>query len=179
MKTVLFDTQTNKTADKIREGSYNGIWNSALSKQPGWLPEHIVELTVVETQWPDHDAQTQRVSKEWVVDLQEKTYTLTWTLEDIPQEEIDYNNALQLWPHKQWAKRIVAPIDLILDDVGIKMYGWFQINGFPVVKVDDTTVHLYCNTILSHHQSIVDGLSGAIYIEDSPWLQQDEPGEED
>ena len=73
-----------------------------------------------------------------------------------------------MWKHHEWAKRIVAPIELILDDVGIKMYGWFQLNGFPVEKVDDTTVHLYCNVILPQHQTIVDELGESVTVEDRP-----------
>ncbi len=179
MKTVLFNTQTAATVGGFREGTFSGIWNSALSKVPGWLPDHIVELTVIENEQPEHDPELQHISSQWQVDAEAKTYTLTWTVRDLTPEEIQEIENQKNWPHHEWAKRIVAPMELIMDDVGIKMYGWFQINGFPVVKADDTTVHLYCNTILAQHQSIVDSLSGAIYIEDSPWIQQDEPGQED
>ena len=49
MKTILYNTTINQTVGKIREGSYNGIWNSALSDALGWTPEHIVELEVIVT----------------------------------------------------------------------------------------------------------------------------------
>jgi len=71
------------------------------------------------------------------------------------------------WHYPQYLKRIVAPIELILDDIGIKMYGWFQLNGFPILKLGEN-VNLYCNTILPEHQSIVDQLQGVITIEDRP-----------
>jgi hypothetical protein len=71
------------------------------------------------------------------------------------------------WQHPQYAKRIIAPIQLILDDVGIKMYGWFQLNNFPIFKIN-TSVHLYCNEILPEHQAIVDQLQGVIVIQDRP-----------
>ena len=168
MKTILFNTQTNKVAGKIREGSFNGIWNSSLSKQPGWLPEHIIELEVIDNDTPLYDAETERISFEWTVNTEEKTYYKLWTVTNIPQEEIDYNNALKDWPKVSWAKRIIAPVDLAMQDVGAKMYVWFSLMGFPIVRVDDQTVHLYCNTILPEHQSIVDGLGEMVNIEDRP-----------
>jgi len=72
------------------------------------------------------------------------------------------------WSYPQFEKRIVAPIELIMDDIGIKMYGWFQINNLPVKIVNETTVHLYCNVILPEHQAVVDGLGDTITIEDRP-----------
>ena len=168
MKTILFNTQTSKTEGRIREGSFNGIWNSALSKEPGWTPEHIVELEVFFTDSPEFDPETQTASFVWEADTEAKTYTRVWTVTDLTQEEIDRRDALETWKYPNWAKRIVAPIALVLDDIGIKMYGWFQLNGFPVDKSDEETVHLYCNTILEEHQDIVQALGESIYIEDRP-----------
>jgi hypothetical protein len=71
------------------------------------------------------------------------------------------------WHYPQYVKRIVAPIELILDDIGIKMYGWFQLNNFPIIKMGQS-VNLYCNTILPEHQEIVNQLQGIIIIEDRP-----------
>lgn len=71
------------------------------------------------------------------------------------------------WHYTQYAKRIIAPISLIMDDVGVKMYNWFQINKFPILKFGNS-VHLYCNVILPEHQTIVDSLQGVIVIEDRP-----------
>ncbi len=71
------------------------------------------------------------------------------------------------WSYPIYAKRIVAPINLIMDDYGIKMYGWFSINNLPIVTVD-TTVYLYCNVILPEHQAIIDLYQGVITIQDRP-----------
>ncbi len=168
MKTILYNQLTNKTVGRIREGTFSGIWNSALSNVPGWLPDHIVELTVVQSEQPDYDPVVQRVSSQWIIDVEEKTYTQQWTVQDIPQNEINYNNALLNWPYPKWEKRIVAPIQLAMHDVGAKMYVWFQLMGFPVERADEQTVHLYCNTILPEHQSIVDELGDAVTIEERP-----------
>ncbi len=58
-------------------------------------------------------------------------------------------------------------IELILDDMGIKMYGWFQLNGFPIEKVDEQ-IHLYCNIIKPEHQDIADAFEELVTIEDRP-----------
>jgi hypothetical protein len=71
------------------------------------------------------------------------------------------------WQYPKFVKRIIAPIELIFDDNGIKMYGWFQLNNFPILKIDNY-LYLYCNTILPEHQAIVDGFAGLITIEDMP-----------
>ena len=85
-------------------------------------------------------------------------YQLNLTLDELGR---DY------WQYPLYAKRIIAPINLILDDVGIKMYGWFQLNQLPILKLG-TSVHLYCNEILPEHQAIVDQLQGIIVVEDRP-----------
>ncbi len=171
MKTILFNTQTGKTEGRVRECTFSDIWNSALSKEPGWTPEHIIELEVIRDDPPDYNPDTQRLTSQWQADTQAGTYTMVWTLTDLTPEEIQESENRKNWPYQEWAKRIVAPIDLVLDDIGIKMYGWFQLNGFPVEKVNDTTVHLYCNTILPAHEDIVGQLGDAIFIEDSPWAE--------
>ena len=167
MKTILYNIETNQTVGKIRQVSFNGIWNSALSETPGWLPEHIVELLVVETDQPGYDKNTQMISSHWVADVEEELYTQEWTVHDIPQSEINYNNALQDWPYPLWRKRIVAPIELGMDEIGSRMYVWFQLNRFPINTVG-TNVHLYCNVILPQHQEIIDALAETISVEERP-----------
>ena len=71
------------------------------------------------------------------------------------------------WQYPQYAKRIIAPQELIFDDNGIKMYGWFNIQGFPIIKIE-TQLHLYCNVILPEHQAIVDSFGGLLIIQDRP-----------
>ena len=105
-------------------------------------------------------------TSEWVVEGIE--YKQVWTVHEFSQEEIELREAQADWTHPEWAKRIVAPLELALDDTGAKIAIWFQLNGFPVEKVDDTTLHLYCNVILPQHQAIVDGFGEAVTIEDRP-----------
>lgn len=84
-----------------------------------------------------------------------------------PLDENDMNYTTDDWNYPNFAKRIIAPNSLIMTDTGIKMYGWFQINGFPVIT-KNSSVYLYCNVILPEHQQIVNDLQGVITIEDRP-----------
>jgi hypothetical protein len=84
-----------------------------------------------------------------------------------PMDENELNYTTDDWNYPNFAKRIIAPISLIMDDIGVKMYGWFQINGLPTVTRNNN-VYLYCNTILPEHQQVVDNLQGIITIEDRP-----------
>lgn len=71
------------------------------------------------------------------------------------------------WDYPIYSKRIVAPIQLVMDDFGIKMYGWFQLKGLPVINKNDI-IYLYCTEILPEHQSIVNAYAGIITIENKP-----------
>jgi hypothetical protein len=106
------------------------------------------------------------IVKEKKVSLFKQNDQLTWKFL-APTDDNELNYTEDDWNYPNYAKRIIAPLSLILDDTGIKMYGWFQINGFPVVK-RNTSAYLYCNTILPEHQQIVDQLQGVITIEDRP-----------
>lgn len=70
------------------------------------------------------------------------------------------------WNHPEYAKRIIAPIDLVMDNIGPKFFGWFQLKGLPVV-VKNNDVYLYCNVILPQHQPILESLTG-VTVEDRP-----------
>jgi len=72
------------------------------------------------------------------------------------------------WASPAHSLRIVAPIQLIMDDIGIKMYGWFSINRLPVVNTGTGQVHLYCNEILPEHMGVINNLQGIITIETRP-----------
>lgn len=105
---------------------------------------------------------------EKIILIFKETDTLTWKyLNPVDNTYLNYNEGSDSWDFQEYAKRIVAPKDLIMADIGVKMYGWFQLNGFPIVT-KDSDVYLYCNTILPQHQTTVDQLEGMITVEDRP-----------
>lgn len=106
------------------------------------------------------------IAHEKYIIIYDNNNTLFWkyiNIKDRIDNEYDPNE--NGWAYPSFSKRIVAPIQLIMDDIGIKMYGWFNLNELPVMKVSESVVHLYCNIILPEHQAIIDNLHGVISIE--------------
>lgn len=166
MKTLRYNTETGAYSEHI--GQYK-----TMDGNYGAIHPPTVQLEVVMTEKPQ-TTEFQRAVMSYDFQVSEEidvygingTATQVWTVEDFSAEEIALIQAKADWKHIR-LKRIVAPIELVFDDVGIKMYGWFQLNGFPIEKVGEQ-VHLYCNTILEQHQTIVDELGETIFIEDIP-----------
>ena len=163
MKTVLYYQETQATIIYP-----NGYEIDGVNQPLGELATGIWHLEHISNERPEYDITTQFVTYEWLPDYETNKYVQVWTVHELSQEEIELRDAQADWTHPEWAKRIVAPLELALDDMGAKIAIWFQLNGFPVEKVDDTTLHLYCNVILPQHRAIVDGFGEAITIEDRP-----------
>lgn len=126
-------------------------------------PNNTYELEVIENIKPDI-TETEILESEWVIDNNNKTYTLVYNVRNKTQNEIDSEG----WDYVDYNLRIKAPMELILEDIGIKIYGWFQINQLPIVNRFDGFIYLYCNVILPQHQAIIDSLSGVIIVENKP-----------
>lgn len=107
-----------------------------------------------ETPQPEFDALTEKCT------LSHRVYygkfEQVWTVEPL--------TAADDWHYPDWSKRITAPAALVMEDIGVKMLGWWQIMGYPIER-HGSNVRLYCNVILPEHQAIVDGLAGVITIE--------------
>jgi len=157
MTTKLYNTQTQQ----IIYTSYNGYYT--VDGVRPTLPENIIELVVVDTPAPNYNTITEKLSWTWVVDSIALEYRKEWVIEN----KTPYEIAMEDWRYPQYLKRIIAPKELLFDDIGIKMYGWFQLNKLPVELID-TNIYLWCNEILDEHQAIVDSLDGVIVIEDRP-----------
>jgi hypothetical protein len=156
MQTVLYNLQENKTISKFFDGYY------LVDGQRPTLEYPIVELEVVREPIPTITS-TQKLQDFW--EVQNNThYVLQYVVSDKTQEEL----LIEDWEFSDYAKRIIAPDDLIFQDTGIQMFGWFSINQFPIKKVGEY-VRLYCNVILPEHQQIVDNYQGIITIEDRPY----------
>jgi hypothetical protein len=71
------------------------------------------------------------------------------------------------WHHPSFQKRIVAPVQLVMQYPAIET--WFRINDLPIVRIEGT-LYCYCNLILPEHQALVNSLQGIVSIEDKPVL---------
>ena len=173
MKTILYNTISQKTEGAVREGSFNEIYDSRFSTVTGELPEFILELEVVDTPQIEHNPNTHRLDYTWEIDTQNLKRTKVWITNELSQEEKDAQSfymfyqqlLLNGWHHPQFAKRIIAPVDLVMQYPQVET--WFRINDLPIVR-EDTTLYCYCNLILPAHQQLVDALQGVVTIKDRP-----------
>jgi hypothetical protein len=158
MTTKLYNTDTQQ----IIHTTYGGYYT--VDGQRPQLPNNVIELVVVPSAAPSYNEETQRLTSSWEVNTTTLQYIQSWQVVDKTQYEI----AMEDWKYTEYLKRIIAPKQLLFDDIGIKMYGWFQLNNLPVELIDDTYIYLWCNEILPEHQAIVDNLQGVIVIQDRP-----------
>lgn len=173
MKTILYNTVSQKTEGPVREGSFNDIYDSRFSTIAGVLPEFILELEVVYTPQVDHNPTTHRLDYIWEIDITNLKRTQVWITTELTQEEKDAQSLLMYhkqllmggWHHPDFSKRIIAPVDLVMQYPQVET--WFRINDLPIVRVL-TTLYCYCNVILPTHQQLTDALQGVITIEDRP-----------
>jgi hypothetical protein len=71
------------------------------------------------------------------------------------------------WLHPEYAKRIIAPIDLVLDDTGLKFYNWFRARELPIERVGNY-LHCYCHSIAPEHEAVVASFGNLLTVEDKP-----------
>jgi hypothetical protein len=88
-------------------------------------------------------------------------YRKVWTIIDKTAFEI----AMEAWHHPEFAKRIVAPVQLVMQYPAVET--WFRINDLPIVR-NGCALYCYCNLILTAHQQLVDATQGIVIIEDRP-----------
>lgn len=81
MITILFNTETNKPISNYLNGGYTVDGNPQAVSAP------IMELEVLTTAKPEI-LDTQKISSEWVADLEAKQYVLTWYVTNKTDEEI-------------------------------------------------------------------------------------------
>jgi hypothetical protein len=161
MYTILYNIDTNKVIGSPRKGYYT---------VDGIRPEldyPIIELELYTEPQPLYNKELEYLSKVEYASIPERRWITSWEIVPLPIES-EYEVAIKNWIYLKYSKRIIAPIGLVMEDVGIKMLGWFQVNQLPVVKMGTDSVALYCNEILPQHQNLVDSLQGIITIEDRP-----------
>ena len=88
MITILYNTETNKPISGYLQGGYT------VDGKPQAVSAPIIELEVITTARPEI-LDTQKISNEWIVDIEAKLYVLTWYVEDKTEEEIiaDFESA--------------------------------------------------------------------------------------
>lgn len=157
MSKILYNTELQRFYGEARAIYHLGTPQSLV------LPANVIELELTEDPQPSYSAQTQKLTSQRVVDVENKKWNLEWTIVN----KTDYEIGLEDWDDTHFSLRIVAPLQLIMDDIGIKMYGWFQINKLTIVR-KLPNVRLYCNSILPEHQAVVDNLQGLIVVQSRP-----------
>lgn len=178
--TVLYNLETGEII-----GRHNPYYT--VNGERVTLDYPLVELEYIIEPKPTFNNKTQFInSQQHQIDLVNSEYRIKWTITD----KDAYQLALDDWTFDDFSKRIVAPIELILDDYGVKMHGWFQINDLPIEKWSlpytaqepdpinpevmlevvryRKMLRLYCNSILTEHQAILDMFSDTITVEDRP-----------
>jgi len=156
MSTVLYNIETGKVTAKFPNGY-------TVDGKPGIVELPLIELEVINNSVPEFDAETHYCLSQIVVDLESKTYSHTW--EVVAKTAISI--ALEGWHHPQFEKRIIAPIELVMQYPQMEI--WFRINNLPIVK-EGNTLYCYCNVILEAHSQLVDSLQGIVSIETRPDL---------
>ena len=151
---MRFAYYNTKTKEVIIREKYKGTLNS-----------DTVELAVIENTIPPFNPDTQERTFEYVADVENKTYTKVWSVRDLTEYEIKVKD----WEHTEYPIRIKAPEGLILDDIGIKFFGWWQIRELPIKKKEGF-LYLYCYEIMEEHQPVFDDLTtqGLIEKQDRP-----------
>ena len=71
------------------------------------------------------------------------------------------------WQYPKYAKRIIAPQELMFDTNGVKMFAWLNFNSFPVIRIDNK-IHVYYNVIDPAHQPLVDAWGPLLIFNDRP-----------
>lgn len=132
MKTVLYNTQTQKVKQHAKQGYYK-----VRGKRPT-IPAPWVELVVENTQRPSFNASTHRISSEWVVDIPNEEYRRVWTLTALTQYEID----IRAWVHTDYAHCLVIKKSFLAEDAA-NHFHWWRILEYPIEKRGNKIVVWY------------------------------------
>ena len=154
MKSILYNTQTNKLIGI----SYNGTYTDNYPK--GKLKPYEIELEIIYLPAPEHDNNTHKaVQLPYVVDVENKTYTRGWDIVPLTEQEI----ATKEWVHPQWAKRLRVLNEPALKLQMANVLTYWDDEGLPR-DTKDGYIRLWCNEILPSHRVFIDTAN--------EWLEQ-------
>lgn len=147
-----YNTET-KALGRIRE-DFEGLF----------LGANEIKLQVVINDYPSA-TDTQKVTQIETIDTEKKEWTISYNVNDLTDLEI----ALRDWDFIDFNIQIIAPISMVLTDFGVKMKGWFELLGLPILPKGDIIL-LYCNKIDDQFKETVDQLvlDGVITIKEKP-----------
>jgi hypothetical protein len=82
MKTFFYNIETGEKGE-FRDGPY------MVDGQPGVLPPHLVEITLIEKRFPDYDTRTQITERIETLDLNKKEFIIDYIVRDLTRQEIE------------------------------------------------------------------------------------------
>lgn len=168
MKTILYNKDTKQIKHHAKEGYYTITTSEGGTHRPE-IPEPWVELVYENTPKPIYDINEYKISFEWVIDLQAKTYTKTWTIIALTQYEKD----VRAWGNMNYAKKLEIDKSFIFTPVGASYLHWFDLLGLDRFYDEDTgKLWVYIETVEGVNQG---GLSQ--YLQDNTIIVHSRPVE--
>ena len=82
MKTFFYNINTGEKGE-FRDGPY------LVDGQPGVLPPHLVEITLIEKPFPNYDSRTQITERVDTLDLVKKEFIIDYIVRDLTTQEIE------------------------------------------------------------------------------------------
>jgi len=82
MKTFFYNIDTGEKGE-FRDGPY------MVDGQPGVLPPHLVEITLIEKPFPNYDSRTQITERVDTLDLVKKEFIIDYIVRDLTTQEIE------------------------------------------------------------------------------------------
>jgi hypothetical protein len=155
MKTVLYNTTSNEVVAGPFEPQY------LVDGKAGEIPRRYVELHLIETEPPEYNPLTQKLSSGWLVNLKNRRRTLVWTVTDktgdeLDEEETQENILMDSTINAHLMKKITQVLlENIPDEDAPEFTDLFLCfrYDFPYDKGDRVRFRNHLYKILKHHTS--------------------------
>lgn len=149
MKTILFNTLTNKVTHHKPTGYY------MVDGQRPALPAHIAELEFLQATPPPHNPETEKLTGgKWQPNLSVGTYSQAWQIVPLTAKEI----ALRAWKHEAYPQRLNVHSSVLFTPMGTAYRNYLQDRGYPVELTEDGNYQVWIDVILPAHQPYIDSL---------------------
>jgi hypothetical protein len=135
--------------------------NGYKAKHPGGIVNIGREIPMIDTEPLPFDPATQRLINEGYV-VENNQYVRKWRIDQLSEREL----AEREWKHSEYQFRIRAPRQLGEQYPGL--YAHFQLNRLPIEDYNAQIVDVYINTILQHHETLLQALQNVIEVHARP-----------